>query len=68
MEDSDTETDVFCLLLTTHVCAFWVDAPGETPGFECPDVPYRAGLGLGRFRHGPFWLRTVPAIKPRSVD
>ena len=68
MGDSDTETDVFCLLLTTQCLRFGGGAPGEPPGFECPDVPYRARLGLGRFGYGPFRLGTVPAIKPRSVD
>ena len=59
---------MFLSAIDHPIFALWGDAPGEMPGFECPDAPYRARLGLGRFGHGPFRLGTVPAIKPRSVD
>ena len=54
MEDSDAETDVFCLPLTTHVFRF-----GGTPQAKCPVLSARlcltgpdlasGGLDMARF-------------------
>ena len=55
MDDSDTETDVFCLLLTTHFLRFGGTPQAKRPVLSarmCPTGPYLASGGLGMAHFG----------------